>query len=106
MRLRRQSIRSLSPPSSASNEVGTNPHGANRKRTAVNIIPRQAIQMAANVSRRARSLVPADLDLDGDVAQSMQAAEAAFVVRRRQWVVRDQRDHGGAMAGADLPQMQ
>ena len=36
----------------------------------------------------------------------MQAAEPALVVRRRQRVVRDQRDHGGAVAGADLPEMQ
>ena len=46
------------------------------------------------------------LDLDRDMAQPMQAAEPALVVRRRQRIVRDQRDHGGAMAGADLPEVQ
>ena len=46
------------------------------------------------------------LHLDRDVAQPAQAAEPALVGRGRQRVVRYHRDHGGAMAGADLPQMQ
>src|SRR3954465_7621985 len=48
----------------------------------------------------------AGLDLNGHVAKAIQAAEPALVVRRRQRVIRDQRDHGSAMAGTDLPQMQ
>src|SRR2546430_3112562 len=51
-------------------------------------------------------LVPAGLHFDRHVAQPMDPAEPALVLRWRQRVVRNKRDHGGAVAGADLPEMQ
>jgi hypothetical protein len=53
-----------------------------------------------------RPFVRAGLDLDGQVVEALQAAEAALVGRRQQRIVRDQRDHRRAVAWTDLPQMQ
>ena len=46
------------------------------------------------------------LYLDRHMAEAAQAAEPALVGRRRQRMIGYDRDHRGAMAGPDLPQME
>src|SRR5436305_800927 len=66
---------------------------------------------AVKTLRLARTLqrwfaVRASFDLDRDMAEMRKAREATLIGRRRQRMVRDQRNDGGAVSRPNLPQVE
>src|SRR5207342_49033 len=64
------------------------------------------MEMAGRSRRLVSPLGPTRLDLDGDVTEAGDPAQALLIGGRRLRPIGDDGDDGGAVPGADLPKMQ